>query len=225
MEYNYKIGQEIIFINMGLIIMKRKLLLLTLLSIFILGMILTPVTASHTIKVGKYKVKISDNKYAQLKKVYHGKAAVNFQSYHIKTKYHKKIKVPIYKNKKINKYKWKYTTILRSKAVYYNKNSNYTNYDYENTANKYKDWDMYGSYDINNDYNWGWISKHYWKLKKKVKYGTTTKKVKSGRYKTIKKPIYVAIIADSSAYAMATVYYTGTDNEDKYIGKEKKLKF
>jgi hypothetical protein len=46
----------------------RKLLILIILSIFVVGMILAPASASHTYKCGKYKCKITNKQYKKLKK-------------------------------------------------------------------------------------------------------------------------------------------------------------
>ena len=40
---------------------KNRLILAGLLLVFVFGMVLAPVAASHTIKVGKYKIKITIN--------------------------------------------------------------------------------------------------------------------------------------------------------------------
>jgi hypothetical protein len=45
----------------------RKIILLLILSIFIIGMVLAPASASHTFKKGKYKVTVSDNTYKKIK--------------------------------------------------------------------------------------------------------------------------------------------------------------
>jgi len=47
---------------------KKKILILIILSIFITGMIIGAASASHTFKKGKYKVKVSDKTYKQIKK-------------------------------------------------------------------------------------------------------------------------------------------------------------
>lgn len=47
---------------------KKKLLILIILVIFITGMIIGAASASHTFKKGKYKVKVSDKTYKQIKK-------------------------------------------------------------------------------------------------------------------------------------------------------------
>ena len=49
---------------------KNKLLILIILSIFIVGMVLAPASASHKVKVGKYKGKLTNKQYKKLKSGY-----------------------------------------------------------------------------------------------------------------------------------------------------------
>ena len=44
----------------------KKTIILTILAIFVVGMIIGAADAAHTIKYGKYKVKISDKEYKKL---------------------------------------------------------------------------------------------------------------------------------------------------------------
>lgn len=46
---------------------KKKILILVILSIFVVGMVMGAASASHTFKKGKYKVKVSDKTYKQIK--------------------------------------------------------------------------------------------------------------------------------------------------------------
>ena len=48
--------------------MKKKILLLIILSIFIVGMVMGAASASHTFKKGKYKITISNKEYNLIKK-------------------------------------------------------------------------------------------------------------------------------------------------------------
>ena len=48
--------------------MKKKILLLIILSIFIVGMVMGAASASHTFKDKGYKYKMSDSKYNKMKK-------------------------------------------------------------------------------------------------------------------------------------------------------------
>jgi hypothetical protein len=41
-----------------------------LLTVFVLGMVLAPVAASHTVKIGKYKCKLTNKQYKKLKTAY-----------------------------------------------------------------------------------------------------------------------------------------------------------
>lgn len=46
---------------------KKKILILVILTIFIVGMVMGAASASHTFKKGKYKAKVSDKTYKQIK--------------------------------------------------------------------------------------------------------------------------------------------------------------
>lgn len=52
---------------------RNKLILIAILCIFVVGMVMAPASASHKIKVGKYKGKISNKYYKYLKKAKKGK--------------------------------------------------------------------------------------------------------------------------------------------------------
>ena len=156
---------------MGLIIMKRKLLLLTLLSIFVLGMILTPVTASHTFKKGKYKVKISDKTYNSLKK--------NGGFVQLPTGKYKTVKVPKYKTI------WKYKNVLTGEDWW--NGDDYTTEEYSDNYYWGHNWKYYGSFSKEYKDNTGdlYHVKYYTKFKKKVKVEVGTKKVKRPVWMTI----------------------------------------
>ena len=49
---------------------KNRLILVVLLTVFVLGMVLAPVAASHTVKIGKYKCKLTNKQYKKLKTAY-----------------------------------------------------------------------------------------------------------------------------------------------------------
>lgn len=165
---------------------KRKLIVLIVLTVFCIGMTMSSVSASHTFKVGKYKGTVSDKQYKKLKtsKKKHKDYEVT-----VKTGKYYTYKKPIYKKKKVTKYKWEYKTVLQTKTVYNSDFSESTDYDYD--VDKYfdKGWTYYGYKSV--EENDGHVYKFYAKFKKKVKY-TTTKKVKTG-YKKIKVPIYMTI--------------------------------
>ena len=46
---------------------KKKLLIIIILSIFVAGMVLAPASAAHSVKIGKYKAKMSDKQYKKIK--------------------------------------------------------------------------------------------------------------------------------------------------------------
>ena len=169
--------------------MKRKILLIAILSIFVLGICINGVTASHTFKVGKYKAKVTDKQYNYLKKT----EKQNKNGYVIaKTGKYYNYKKAVYKRKKVTTTKWKYKNVLDSEDIDKIENDDYTVKNY-NGYTKYsnKGWTWYGSFTKTYKYNWGKRTKHYDKFKKKVKV-TKIKKVKVG-YKKAKDPIYITI--------------------------------
>ena len=161
---------------------KKKILIILVLSIFVVGMVMGAASASHTFKKGKYKVTVSDKTYKQIKK---GDKVV------VKKVGTKKVKVQKYKTKKVTKYKWKYKNVVTFKTVYNSDFSDCTYHDYNYKHNQYvkNGWTYYG-YKITKSAN-GRTVKTIDKFKKKVKV-TETKKVKNG-YKTVKKPLYMQI--------------------------------
>lgn len=180
---------------------KKKIVVLVVLTIFCVGMIMGSASASHTFKIGKYKGKISDKKYKQLKTA---NKKGKYKRIVVKTGKYKTHKIAKYKKKKVTKYKWKYKKVLSFKSVTSSDWTDTTYYDYD--LDKYFDagWDIYGWTDTESDD--GRIFKSYAKLKKKVKY-TTTKKVKIGT-KKVKAPVYMEIISGegSSGWVDVCVY-------------------
>lgn len=180
---------------------KRKILILVVLTIFVIGMTMSSVSASHTFKLGKYKGKLSDKKYKQLK---NANKKGKYKRFVVKTGKYKTHKIPKYKKKKVTKYKWKYKTVLETKSVYNSDFSECTDYDYD--VDKYFDngWTYYGYKTV--EENDGHIYKFYAKFKKKVKY-TTTKKVKVG-IKKVKAPVYMEILSceDGKGWIELSVY-------------------
>lgn len=91
--------------------MKKKILLLIILSIFIVGMVMGAASASHTFKDKGYKYKMSDSKYNKMKKNAKKEAKKRskmlghktsaYDSKHVKVT--KTSKVYIAKNGKLNK--------------------------------------------------------------------------------------------------------------------------
>ena len=63
---------------------KRKIIVLTLLIIFVIGMSLSAVSASKTVKVGKYKVKLTNK---DIKKIKKGKHVTKSTGKYVKYKY------------------------------------------------------------------------------------------------------------------------------------------
>lgn len=161
----------------------KKIILLLILTIFLIGMLCGSAAASHTFKAGKYKGTISDSKYNSLKKkAKKGKAV----EYTFKTDQYKTYKEPKYKT--VKKKVWKYKTVVSSEDWWSSDWSDYTTDDY-NTYTKYtnKGWTWYGSY--YKTFNNGHHTKYYDKFKKKV---TKKVKVKNG-YKKVKKPVYMTV--------------------------------
>ena len=193
--------------------MNKKLLILIILSIFILGMVIGVASASHTYKVGKYKITVTDKQYQKLKK------AQNGSSYWItkKTgKYHK-YKAPKYKTVKVKKKKWKYKKVLVDQTVYSKDWSDATYHDYDYRHYKYvkHGWKYYG-YKITKSSN-GHKINTYDKFKKKVLV-TVKKKVRVNGYKIKKAPIKIRIGANEMdggfVYVFAEWYNNGYNTKD-----------
>ena len=68
---------------------KNRLILAVLLSVFVLGMVLAPVEASYTFKVGKYKCKITNKQYKKLKTAYKKNKKYDFVIGKTNKKYYK----------------------------------------------------------------------------------------------------------------------------------------
>ena len=68
---------------------KKGLILAGLLAVFVMGMILAPVSASHTVKIGKYKCKLTNKQYKKLKKIYKKDKRYGFVIVKTNKKYHK----------------------------------------------------------------------------------------------------------------------------------------
>jgi hypothetical protein len=167
-----------------------------------MGTALTPATASHTFKLGKYKCTVSDSQYNKLKK-----AKKNGEIYGVDVKGDGKIKVkvPNYKTKKVKK--WKYKNVVTRKTVYNSDFSDctYHDYDYKYQQMINKGWKYYG-YKITKSSN-GRVVKTVDKFKKKT---TVKKKVRSG-YKYVGKSYYMTISSDGDC----SVYLKYNDKELK----------
>lgn len=106
----------------------------------------------------------------------------------VKTGEFYKYKKYIYKNVKVTKYKWAYKYVLTGKSYYKRGIYHYKSY---NKVNRYyqKGW-KYDSYASKRNGQGGYND--YAVVKKKVKY-KATKKVKTNKYTTVKKPIYAKL--------------------------------
>lgn len=181
----------------------KKLLILIILAVFCIGMTMGTVDSAKIVKCGKYKCKLTKK---DLKKIKNNGVVWK------KTGKYYTYKKPFYKKKKVKKYKWVTKKVLESETW------DYDSYDYDSgdsdywsdseeylAVNKYwtsSKWKYCGScsekcgdsyynnydngYQIYNHY------KYYTKFKKKVPY-YTYKKVKTGKYKNVKVPIYMVI--------------------------------
>lgn len=160
----------------------NKKLLVIFLALFIVGMTMGCISASHTYHKGKYSFTVSDSQY---KKIKHCKETGEpMDGMVIKTKYKKTVKVPKYKNKKVTKHKWKY-----KKVKVWRYDNVWGDYKSYKLPSKYRSWKYVGDKtktSSNGQYSYG-----YHVFKKKVSY-KTTKKVQSG-YKKVKLPIKVYI--------------------------------
>lgn len=199
----------------GLILNKKKLFILVLLSLFLVGIVMGTASAAHTIKYGKYKGTLSNSSFNKLKETYNGSGEYDQLSYCIKTKFYKKFKVHIYKNKKVKAYKWVYKYRKISVGHYYdNGDVEYDNY-YPKTPKGYKKCGTYIK----------WNSQHtkvtnYNKYKKKVAY-YKTKKVKTGKYKTVKKRIYLKVTANNCPAAYVRPYCIAPEGYHYFMGRNK----
>lgn len=138
-----------------------------------------------TYKAGKYKCLLTYNQVLALKK-----AKANGKDYDVtvKTGKYYTYKKPVYKTVKVKKSKWVYAYRLTSEDWWGEWGSEWETYN-PKTPKGYK-WcgSIYKSGD-------GW-SKTYNKYKKKVYYWVT-KKVKTGKYKNAKDPIYMTVSTNS----------------------------
>lgn len=142
----------------------------------------------HTYHINGYTFTVSANQYKKIKSaIKMGKQhdwLDNGFKFKVKTNKIYTYKKPIYKIKKVKKYKWKYKKLRVSQEKYW---------DYEwkyYTNQKTKGWTCYKL--VETDFEYGVPHKHYVYLKKKVKY-TAKKKVKTGKYKKVKMMVYATI--------------------------------
>ena len=142
----------------------------------------------HTFYKNGYKFTVSASQYDKIKKaIKMGKKhdwLDNGFIFKVKTNKVHIYKKPIYKTKKVTKYKWAYKKISVSQQKYW---------DWElkfHLNKKTKGWQCYKL--VETDFEDGIPYKHYVYLKKKVKYAAT-KKIKTGNYKNVKMRVYARI--------------------------------
>lgn len=142
----------------------------------------------HTYHINGYTFTVSASQYAKIKKAIKiGKTHDWLESsfdFKVKTNKIYTYKKPIYKTKKVTKYKWKYKKLSVSQVKYWEWEYKYY------TSKKTNGWTCYKL--METDFDYGVPHKHYVYLKKKVKY-KTTKKVKTGKYKKVKMRVYANI--------------------------------
>ena len=145
-------------------------------------------SSGHTYHIKGYTFAVSANQYAKIKKAIkmgkkHDWLDDGF-AFKVKTNKFYTYKKPIYKTKKVIKYKWKYKKISVSQSEYWDWEYKYY------SGKKTKGWTCYKL--METDFEYGVPYTHYVYLKKKVKC-KTTKKVKTGQYKNVKMRVYAYV--------------------------------
>ena len=153
----------------------------------------------YTYHMNGYTFTVSSNQYKHIKNAIkmgkkHDWLDDGF-SFKVKTNKFYTYKKPIYKTKKVTKYKWKYKKLSVSQVKYWDWEYKY------HTDKKTNGWICYKL--METDFDYGVPHKHYVYLKKKVKY-KTTKKVKTGNYKKVKMRVYAVV-----KYQGWSEYYDG----------------
>lgn len=175
-----------------------------------------------TLKYGKYTAKIHYAKYIKLKKVYNMDENVDeFLYYFVKSDKYKTIKVPIYKTVKVKKTKWVYKDFLYSEDYWSSDYSHYSTYSYSDSSYWKNGWTYCGSY--YNTYNDGHYVKYYETFKKKKTYWDT-KKVKTGKYKKVKRRVYLSVEANPGKYGWIQPFYN-LNGDRVWFGKYKRFYF
>lgn len=171
---------------------KEKITVIIILTIFCIGMTMGFAAAGHTYKKSKWSATVSDNQYSKIQHIKKNGlnseelASSKLPNFKVKTKQKYSYKNPVYKNKKVTKYKWQTKTVKAWDDNYEfvdNDTVRVEHYEYR-IPSKYNDWKFVKEYSKSSDQK----ESGYYVFKKKVKY-TTTKKVKSG-YETVKVPVY-----------------------------------
>lgn len=175
-----------------------------------------------TLKYGKYTAKIHYAKYIKLKKVYNMDEDVDeYLYYFVKSDKYKTIKVPIYKTVKVKKTKWVYKDFLYSEDYWSSDYSQYNTYSYSDASYWKNGWTYCGSY--YNTYNDGHYVKYYETFKKKKTYWDT-KKVKTGKYKKVKRRVYLSVEANPGKYGWIEPFYN-LNGDRVWFGKYKRFYF
>lgn len=175
-----------------------------------------------TLKYGKYTAKIHYAKYIKLKKVYNMDENVDeFLYYFVKSDKYKTIKVPIYKTVKVKKTEWVYKDFLYSEDYWSSDYSHYSTYSYSDSSYWKNGWTYCGSY--YNTYNDGHYVKYYETFKKKKTYWDT-KKVKTGKYKKVKRRVYLSVEANPGKYGWIQPFYN-LNGDRVWFGKYKRFYF
>ena len=174
-----------------------------------------------TFKYGSYTAKLHYAKYIKLKKVYNMDEDVDeFLYYFVKSNKYKTVKVPVYKTVKVKKTKWVYKDFLYSEDYWSSDYSHYSTYTYSDSYYWNHGWTFCGSY--YNNYDDGHHVKYYETFKKKKTYWAT-KKVKTGKYKKVKRRVYFSIEANPGKYAWLDPFYN-LNGDRVWFGKYKRIK-
>lgn len=161
---------------------KKKIVIVTILALFVVGMIIGAADATFYAKCGKYKVKLTAKEY---KKIYNGKTVTK------KTGKYKVVKEKIPKYKTVKTKKWVYKTVCYERDDHYE--NGITFHEYNDDKYWKNGWKLYKSYyKYKGDSTYFY---HTWKKKKTVK----EKKIVSYKIKKVKVPIKLSITAYNDA--------------------------
>lgn len=212
----------------------KKILVLTIIAIFVVGMCITAADATHTVTKGKYKVKITNKEYKKLTKTQTKYKTVT------KTRKVEKTKTKEIEVTKIKYYNQTHTQLYR---MYYNKRNGTSNngylqwndrpaskyYEFENKTVNYK-YDLnnstfnifkeeYGKYNTTENYTWTEFEPKKYKVNVTEKYTVKVPyKVRVKAQITKKVPGKYAVYTESTPI-FKTVKVKKTVSAWKYIGK------